>query len=236
MTEKETLNIIASIVASYPSYEKLNDAAISGMVKVWQRMFKDDDAKLVGLAVAQHIATSKWPPSVSEIRENLVFMQRPDIIPPDEAWGLVREVMGLNGVFSVAPSETLPPLIRQVISKIGWHNLLEMRRGRNGGYKEGEDKRTFMEFYKPAYERERNNALLPPDVAASLAQVYERNGVEIAGYLDNINKAHTEQAEFYRKLITPCYGDELGSAPTHQALTDGCTIDRIQQEAGHTSK
>ena len=84
MTEHETIKVVTLIVMSYPSSEKFKDeTSLKGMVAVWKTIFKDDNAQLVEMAVQKHISVNKWPPSIAEIREQMVNLTRPDIVPPD---------------------------------------------------------------------------------------------------------------------------------------------------------
>ena len=100
MTESETIKVVTIIVMSYPSSEKFKDeTTLKGMVAVWKNIFKDDDAKLVEFAVQKHISVNKWPPSIAEIREQMVKLQRPDIIPPDVAWTAVSDLLYAESEF-----------------------------------------------------------------------------------------------------------------------------------------
>ena len=55
MTEQETIKVITLIVMSYPSNDKFKDEDnIKGMVAVWKTIFKDDDVRVVEMAVQKH--------------------------------------------------------------------------------------------------------------------------------------------------------------------------------------
>ena len=69
MTKQETIKVITLLMFSYPSQDKLKDEeTLKGMVSVWTEFFKDDDAKVVLKACQKHIVTSKWFPSIAEIK------------------------------------------------------------------------------------------------------------------------------------------------------------------------
>ena len=93
MTREETIKVIGIITTAYPNFDKFRDEKhIRSMVAIWADMFSEDDAGLVALAVKEHISTSKWPPSIAEIREIMTRIAHPDIIPPDEAWEVVSKL------------------------------------------------------------------------------------------------------------------------------------------------
>lgn len=210
MNEKETIKILATIAASYPSVERLNETAIQGMAKVWARMFRDDDAKLVGLAVGEHIATSKFPPSVAEIRERLMKLQRPDILTPEDAWSAVQNVMYVDGEFCSTNRKLLPTLVRQALNQIGWASLFDK-------YMRNNDPRTkFLDAYMPLYRRERDRAMLPPSLAADGEQIRRLTGADVYKGLDELDQLRQNKNEMYRSLFPEMYGEE------EETLIDGC--------------
>lgn len=170
MTKNDTIKLIAVIVMAYPSYDKFKDEKhIEALASMWASLFKDDDAGLVSMAVRKHISNSKWPPSIAEIREIMTDIQRPDLLPPDAAWSMVTDALSSQGeYFHGDLFKLFPPLIARVVKTIGWHNFFDMRRY---GNREGMDRMAFMELYKPAYERARKDAMLPPALDEAIKRV-----------------------------------------------------------------
>lgn len=155
MTKQEVVKIVTLIVMSYPASERFKDeATLQCMVSVWAQMFKDDNPRLVELAVQRHIATSKWPPSIAEIRERMVTLQHPELIPPDRAWEAVtdRKASESEWKFEEDAADALPPMIARTVQAIGWYDLWERKE---------KARQTFLELYRPAYERARERAMLP---------------------------------------------------------------------------
>lgn len=170
MTEKDTIRIVTLICMSYPSSERLGENAIKGMVNIWKTLFADDPAELVELAVTRHIATSKWPPSVAEIRELMAQMQNPELIPPELAWVAVRDVMAKCGEYMHRDlREIFPPLIARTVETIGWHALWISSQDKFTGQR-------FFDVYTPMYQRELQKAMLPASVRASIARQEELYG------------------------------------------------------------
>ena len=90
MTREEIIKVIGIITTAYPNFDKFRDEKhIRSMVAIWADMFSEDDAGLVALSVKEYISTSKWPPSIAEIREIMVR------IKSGEAREVARVIKGL---------------------------------------------------------------------------------------------------------------------------------------------
>lgn len=194
MTEQETIKVLTVIVMAYPASTKFNDeTSLKGMAAVWKDIFKDDNAKLVEMAVKKHISVNKYPPSISEIREQMFDIARPDIIPPDIAWTMVSDVLNTESEFAHFDlHSTFPEMVARVVETIGWNKLYQLHCGSARGNKDGMDRVAFMDLYKPSYEREREKAMLPENIR----NVCEKKRQEIGGdTLKLIDEAHQKRIE-----------------------------------------
>ena len=217
MTEQETVKIVTLIVMSYPASEKFRDEnAVKAMVAVWSNIFRDDPFRLVELAVQKHVSINKWPPSIAEIRDIMVDVMHPEIIPPDLAWASVSDLMYANGQYDYGRcASTLPPLVQRAVEVIGWDNLYELHcEGARGG-KPGLDRLAFMDQYKPAYEREREKASLPQSILASCEKA-EKNLGEPRKVLEAAYRQRKEKEEFFDSLI--CRDVEMIESSTKPLL------------------
>lgn len=170
MTRADAAKLVAIVVTAYPNYDKFRDPkAVEATVNLWAIMFESDPGGIVGLAVKKHIATNKWPPSVAEIRELMLEAQRPDLIPPDQAWAAVSDLMYQVGQYNHGDiHQQLPPLIARAVETIGWGNLWEMHRAYAIGGKPGMDRVAFMQQYTPMYEREKSSAMTPKAIGEGI--------------------------------------------------------------------
>lgn len=166
MTKADAARMVAIIVTAYPNSDKFKNAdSINATVNLWTSMFIDDSSEIVALAVQKHISTSKWPPSIAEIREIISEIQFPDIIPPDQAWLAVSDFIYANSEFFAGDLyKQLPPLVARAVESIGWLNLYDMNRSRYSGGRPGMARVAFMDQYKPMYEREKARAMLPNSI------------------------------------------------------------------------
>lgn len=171
-------------------------------------MFADDDCKLVTAAVMKHIAISKWAPSIAEIRSIMVDIQRPDILPPDVAWGMVSDYIYAEQTSPLRSNVNidLPPLVKRAVEIIGYSALKELSRGRHRNYREGADKQAFMEIYVPMFERERQAAQLPKKTAEKLTERALVCGDSCTAYVKKAMGARAAADEEWKQLFIRRYG------------------------------
>lgn len=191
MKKIELVDIVTAVVMAYP--ERFKEESIPGLVTAWYAFFKDDDARIVEIAVTKHISVNKWPPSIAEVREQMINLTRPDIIPPDIAWTAVSDLLHAKSEYEHFDLyAVLPEPVARVVETIGWSNLYNLHCGRHRGNKDGMDRVAFMDLYKPAYEREREQAMLPERIK----NICEKKRQEIGGEsLRLIEKAHEERVK-----------------------------------------
>lgn len=170
MNKADAARLVAIVVTAYPNYDKFRDEqAVTATVNLWASMFSTDDGRIVALALNKHIATSKWPPSVAELREIMLEIQRPDLIPPDKAWAAVSDLLHTVGEYNHGDLQhQLPPLVARAVETIGWGNLWEMHRSYCVGGKPGMDRVAFVQQYGPMYEREKQRAMTPEGITAQI--------------------------------------------------------------------
>lgn len=71
MTKKEALQVLAILKAAYPaSYNGTKEEA-AGTVSVWCMQFADMPADIVLMAIHKLISTSKFPPTVAEVKSKI---------------------------------------------------------------------------------------------------------------------------------------------------------------------
>lgn len=72
MTKKEALQILAILKAAYPSsYNGMTKEEATGTVSVWCMQFADLPAEIVMMAIHKLIGSSKFPPSIAEVKSKV---------------------------------------------------------------------------------------------------------------------------------------------------------------------
>lgn len=95
MTKKEALQILAILKAAYPSsYNGMTKEEATGTVAVWCMQFADLPAEIVMMAIHKLIGTSKFPPSIAEVKNKIetihweayeaITYSRREFLPPEE--------------------------------------------------------------------------------------------------------------------------------------------------------
>jgi len=216
MTKGEILDVVQVLAMAYP--DKLKAENIAPMATAWFAYFKDDEASVVEAAVAKHVATSQWLPSIAEIRNHMVDIFHPELIPPDVAWASVVDVLESSSQFSSRDEFKFPPMIARVIDTIGWHHLKELRRGSYGGQRDGFDRVAFMDLYKPAYERARQEAGLPKALRATITKAAQLSP-DTTQYLQSTQEARRKSEEDWYRIMHRSY-DALDAPETPNLLED----------------
>lgn len=200
MTNAETVKLIGLLVVAYPNYDKFRDEAhVRSTVALWDQCFAEDDFKLVQLALEKHIATSKWPPGIAEIREIMADISLPGLLPVDEAWMAVKKLMAVHERLYGATSDYLPAPIAQAVDTVGYQELMELGRSAALGHNKrvGLDRVAFAQAYEAIRERERARAALPKKLQGRLAAArqYYADGSE-----RQIQRLETRYQEYQEAL------------------------------------
>jgi len=235
MKHEDTVKLIGLIVVAYPNFDKFKDEShIRSTVALWDLMFADDDAGLVSMAVEKHIATSKWPPSIAELRDIMTTVTHPGLIPTDEAWAAVRKLLSQHEHL-YSPTDTyLPPLIAQAVDAVGYSALKELSRAaaRGQSSKAGLDRVAFVQAYEAALQRAKEEAAMPGRLKARLDKARLHYADGSAEQLLSLEQGYREQQEQYRRLtlggnLLPEFTCESGDS----IILKGGLHEQVRQQA-----
>lgn len=137
----------------------------------WFRSLEDLDFKQAWVAVGRHACTSKYPPSIAEIRDQAVQATEPNRRDWLEGWADVQRAIHRWGMYS--PQEALDalkeidPLTSKVAEMLGWQNLCLSENPIA-------DRANFRQCYETAKSREMENAKLPPVFREAISGVADK--------------------------------------------------------------
>lgn len=116
MTQGECKDILIMIKACYPTFKlELN----SNESKYWIANLLDLEFEKAMIAAQQLTKTSKWPPSIAEIRGAYTELLLPELVDAEQAWGMViSAITKYGGIYSSA--DALNSLPRQVQEAVKW--------------------------------------------------------------------------------------------------------------------
>lgn len=100
MTKAETVKLFVIIKALFPRDDAFRNAT-PDMVSAWAEMLEDIPFEHAKAAVKATVATSPFPPSISEIRDYATRLTAPKRMSADEAWGIAAEVIRKYGTNTV---------------------------------------------------------------------------------------------------------------------------------------
>lgn len=182
MRRSEAAKLVAMLSAAY------RDAAISDATsELYETMLADLEFAVTQQAVARLICTSKWLPTVAEIRATAADIQLGPVRSGGEAWGDVLAEIRRTGYIGVPRFND--PLVARCSDIMTWRGLCL-------GDNEAADRARFIELYDNLAARERHDIVagralpeparglaLPSPVGLLLAAPRERGDVLSASEL-----------------------------------------------------
>lgn len=170
MDKKQFAQIAAALGAAYGDrkYMQSNED-----IELWFGMLKDLDYNSCRNAVQQLIATSKFHPSIAEIREKSVSITALPIAGWGEAWGAVLYAIRRFGMYrEMEALEGLDELTRKCVESLGYQNLCLSENTET-------DRANFRMIYQEMAKCEREKRQIPEAVKRSqLEMMREAIGIE----------------------------------------------------------
>lgn len=111
MTFKEFGKLADAIKTYFP---RDNMLPTDTSMELWYDMLKDMDYQSACIGLKNHVATSKFAPTIADIRNGAVMTQ-PQELNEMEAWSLVSKAIRNSTYNSVSEFEKLPPLVQKAV-------------------------------------------------------------------------------------------------------------------------
>ena len=170
MASKEVVaKVLVMLAAAYP--RQSIPKATNG---VYAELLGDIDNDLLMTAAKQHAATSKWFPSVAELRGVALEMQaRANGLPTAaEAWGEVMEQVRAHGYYG-RPFFSHRLIAQAVDGLGGWRSLCV-------GDNVVADRVHFLRIYESLAKRSQDTAAMLPEAHAAVQALAESKRMELA--------------------------------------------------------
>lgn len=120
MRASEVVRVVELLQGAYPRQE-----IPKSTLSVYVMALADLDVEDCLRAVTRHVQTSKWFPTIAEIRE-LVAEAITELPEPEFAWREVREALGRDTAGQPVPAWSCPE-IREAVAVLGWGTLVNTR-------------------------------------------------------------------------------------------------------------
>lgn len=136
---------------------------MAGLLDIWKQTLSDIDGDLLRLAALKIISTSKWFPSVAELRGAALDISEPNHCRTGiEAWGDVIKAFHNVGIYSVPKFND--PVVANVVRLLGWQALCASE-------DQTADRARFIDGYNSILANRRNDALMLPEVKQAMQQI-----------------------------------------------------------------
>lgn len=151
--------------AAYPNMREVEEITVG----IWHDCLKDVDTKIAVAAIKKYILENVFPPTVADIRKQVVNIQAPggEILDATSAWSEVMSAMRNYGFYKQKEGlSSLSPVTLKVVKAIGWRELclcetLDVIRGQ------------FLRMYETMAKREMEDRLLPIGFKNDLVRLAE---------------------------------------------------------------
>jgi len=165
LTREEIVNVLAVLKANYSGALKdMTRQEAEGKINLWITMFADTDKEIMNLAIQKIIATSKYFPTVAEVRETIAEISTGYVIDGGAAWGEVISAIRNYGQYRETKAlESMSEMTRTVVQRMGWHNLcmsedMEI------------DRAHFLKIYQAEEKRQKQKNSLPLEIQQKIEQ------------------------------------------------------------------
>ncbi|SCG82697.1 hypothetical protein DW1_1124 [Proteiniborus sp. DW1] len=178
MTKPEVIKLLAMLAAAYPNMKEVNEVQIN----LWYDCLKDIDTKVALAAIKKHILESTFPPSIAEIRKQVMEVATPANEKLDGAsgWGEVIKAIKEYGYYREKEAlESMTPVTRKVVKYMGWQEICHSE-------KPDVVRGQFLKMYETVAEREKQDRLLPETFREEIKQISE-NTKAIAGLVSSMD-------------------------------------------------
>lgn len=125
MNQETIIKAIALLKASYPSaLNNISKEDLKTMIKVWYEDFKDVPKQDFLETINTVRYTSKFFPSIAEIKEKLAKRKLEDVPSAEEEWLEVKKAISKYGYYrEIEAMKSLNPYTAKIVSYIGFQRI-----------------------------------------------------------------------------------------------------------------
>lgn len=154
--------LVKGLKTAYPSENFLRDEYA---LKLWYSLLGDMPYEVLNIAIQKHILTSKFPPTVSELRGLAIGLVEGEERDWGQAWGEVVRLIKKYGY--TRPQEAyaeMDNLTLQTVKRLGWENICTSENI-------AVERANFRQIYEIVKQGESEQVVLPSKVREALIQI-----------------------------------------------------------------
>lgn len=121
VNRKEIINLLGIATANFPN---LQQKEMKPTAVLWEKALSDISYDIAEKAVIKVLSTSKFFPTIAEIREAVAQITQPRTLDAMEAWGLIGDAIRKYGFYRQKEAmESLPEDVRAMVKRFTWREL-----------------------------------------------------------------------------------------------------------------
>ena len=172
MTKQEFSKWVMALKTFYPREQLLPNAQA---IELWYQELHDIPMQVAEAALRKWVATSKWSPTIAEIREMCVDVKRGDAPDWSDGWAQVQLAIKRFGQYN--PKEAmamLDPITREAVRRIGFYNLCVSENPTS-------DRKQFRDTFEIMAKREQMRLQLPIELQDGIRSIQAEFKLMIEG-------------------------------------------------------
>jgi len=162
MTEAESQRLVAILFTSFASQlGRLGDQQLADTQRAYRRFLADLTFADAEAAVARIVQTSRFMPTIAEIRDAVLTVRTGDVRPGGDAWGDVRRAISRWGSYRVPGVDFnfADETVHRCVAALGWDSLCSSEN-------ETADRARFVQLYDQLAKQSRSSSAASPGLAA----------------------------------------------------------------------
>ena len=146
------------------------------LITLWEMMLSDVDYEVGQVAIKKYMIESVYPPTIADIRARIADVTVARGKTGIEAWGDVKMAIRRYGSYNEQKAmESLKGATKRVVESIGFRTLCLSEN-------EMADRAHFLKVYDTVEKREREDALLLPEIRSAMTTIQNRSNLLMNGY------------------------------------------------------
>lgn len=163
MTKKEFAQIVLAIQTYFP---KENLFQTEASITLWYNALQDIEYNVMSTALQKWVATNKWSPSISELRDCCLTVSYGELPDWGEAYeSVMRAIRNFGYQRETEALASLDDLTRNVVKRLGYKTLC-MSNIEN----QKTDRANFRMLYEEIAKREREQMQIPVKIRDTIEQ------------------------------------------------------------------
>ena len=164
MTREEFFVFVNGIRGAYEAPDFLDTKE---KMELWYTMLGDIPYNTASLALQKWIATQKWIPKISDIRQSAMDVTGNSIGDWGDGWQEVLDAIRRFGYYRYNEAmESMSPITQKCVKRLGWSNLCLSTN-------QNQDRANFRMMYEEYKENESNMRILPQKLRNTITDLQQ---------------------------------------------------------------